>query len=329
MRKSYIRALPLILLLLAGKLTFAQDPHFSQYYANPLYLNPAFAGTSMCPRLIMNFRDQWPKISGTYVTYNASYDQHIEKISGGIGFLLNTDRAGEGVLNTTTFSAMYSYRLEISRSFSMKAALEATYFQKHLDWEKLTFPDQINNRQGFVYNTNEVQPGTLVKRNVDFSAGVLGYGENFFAGFAVHHLTKPDEGFISLSRIPRKFTVHAGGVINLVKKIRRRHNYDSPTISPNILFMQQQNFQQINYGVYFNRFPFVGGIWFRQNFKNADAFIFMAGIQASMFKLGYSYDLTVSKLTNATGGAHEVSFALQFNCKPERKKARAINCPSF
>jgi type IX secretion system PorP/SprF family membrane protein len=224
---------------------------------------------------------------------------------------------------------MYSYRLEVSRSFSMKAALEATYFQKHLDWQKLTFPDQINNRQGFVYNTNEAQPGTLIKRNVEFSAGVLGYGESFFAGFAVHHLTKPDEGFISLSRIPRKFTVHAGGVINLVKKIRRRHNYDSPTISPNILFMQQQNFQQINYGVYFNRFPFVGGIWFRQNFKNADAFIFMAGIQASMFKLGYSYDLTVSKLTNATGGAHEVSFALQFNCKPERKKARAINCPSF
>jgi len=55
----------------------------------------------------------------------------------------------------------------------------------------------------------------------------------------------------------------------------------------------------------------------------------MVGLQVSMFKVGYSYDLTISKLTNATGGAHEVSFALQFNCKPPSKRVRAINCPSF
>ena len=73
-----------------------QDPHFSQYYANPLYLNPAMAGTQVCPRLIFNYRNQWPSISGTYVTYNASYDQHIDAISGGLGVLVNVDRAGEG-----------------------------------------------------------------------------------------------------------------------------------------------------------------------------------------------------------------------------------------
>jgi type IX secretion system PorP/SprF family membrane protein len=325
------RVIPLILMaliLIPAKSAWSQDPHFSQFYANPLYLNPAFAGTSLCPRLILNFRDQWPKISGTYVTYNASYDMHIDKLAGGIGFLLNTDRAGQGTLNTTTFSFMYSYRLDVSRTFSMKAALQATYFQKSLDWEKLTFPDMIDPRHGFVFGTAEQQP-ILNRRNLDFSAGVLGYSEKFFAGVAVHHLTKPDEGFISLSRIPRRLTVHAGGVFDLVKKIRRRKNYENPTLSPNILFMQQQNFQQINYGLYFHRFPFVGGLWFRQNFKNADALVIMAGVQASMFKIGYSYDITVSRLTNATGGAHEVSFALQFNCRPAAKRARAINCPQF
>jgi type IX secretion system PorP/SprF family membrane protein len=328
MRKP-VYILLMALLLVSGKSVFAQDPHFSQFYANPLYLNPAFAGATLCPRLILNFRDQWPKISGTYVTYNASYDMHIEKLSGGIGFLINTDRAGEGTLNTTTFSFMYSYRLEVSRHFSIKAALQATYFQKSLDWEKLTFPDQISKQNGFVFNSAELRPGELTKRNVDFSAGILGYSERFYAGVAVHHLTKPDEGFISLSRVPRRITVHAGGVFDLVKKVRRRRNYENPTISPNIMFMQQQNFQQLNYGLYFNRFPFVGGLWFRQNFKNADAIIIMAGLYASLFKIGYSYDLTISKLTNATGGAHEVSFTIQFNCRPAAKRARAINCPSF
>lgn len=327
MKKIY--TLVLFLLIILGNKAYAQDPHFSQFYANPLYLNPAFAGTSLCPRLILNFRDQWPSISGTYVTYNASYDQHIEKLSGGIGVLLNTDRAGQGILNTTTASFMYSFRLEVSRTFSMKMALQATYFQKHLDWQKLTFPDMIDKRHGFVFNTNEIPPSKLTKANVDFSAGVLGYGEKYFVGFAVHHLTQPDEGFISKSHMPRRFTLHAGGVINLVKKVRRRSNEHVPTLSPNILFMQQQNFQEINYGLYFNSYPFVGGLWFRQNFKNSDAIIFMVGIQASMFKVGYSYDLTISKLTNATGGAHEVSFGLQFNCKPPSKRVRAINCPSF
>jgi len=38
----------------------AQDPHFSQFYAAPLYLNPALAGTSAGNyRVGVNYRDQW------------------------------------------------------------------------------------------------------------------------------------------------------------------------------------------------------------------------------------------------------------------------------
>ena len=53
----------------------AQDPKFSQFYANPIYLNPAFAGTNVCGRLHLNIRDQWPAIQGAYAAYSASYDQ--------------------------------------------------------------------------------------------------------------------------------------------------------------------------------------------------------------------------------------------------------------
>lgn len=318
----------IVFILLSGLSVYPQDPHFSQYYANPLYLNPAFAGTSVCPRLIMNYRNQWPSISGNYVTYSASYDQHVENLSGGIGLLFNSDKAGEGTLTTTMVSGIYSYRLQVNRFFSIKAGFQATYFQKSIDWEKLTFGDQIDPRYGFVYFTQETKPGELTKGTADFSAGLLGYGESVYGGVAVHHLTQPNEGFFSTSKLPMRITAHMGGIIDL-ERHRRRRKIEDPTLSPNILFMKQQDFEQLNYGLYFNKYPLVGGVWFRQGFENPDAFIALLGFQTSVVKIGYSYDVTVSKLSSATGGSHEISFALQFDCRPKKKRIRAINCPSF
>jgi hypothetical protein len=57
--------------------------------------------------------------------------------------------------------------------------------------------------------------------------------------------------------------------------------------------------------------------------------IMLIGIQNDNFKFGYSYDITVSKLAGNTGGAHELSVQLQFECKARRKKYRTISCPSF
>jgi type IX secretion system PorP/SprF family membrane protein len=300
----------------------AQDPQFTQFYANPIYLNPAFAGTARCPRVIMNYRHQWPGIpttaGKTFVTYAASYDQHIDAISGGVGLQVLNDRAGDGTLNTTTASLVYSYQLPVSRTFSLKFGGQATYLQKRLDWSKLTFGDMIDPRRGFVYNTNEIPP-VNTKTTVDFAAGVLGYSKLFFVGFAAHHLTQPDEGFISPARLPLKITGHAGAVIPI------DGTSGEISVSPNILYQRQQNFQQINLGVYFNKGAFVAGMWYR----NQDAVIVLVGVQQSIYKIGYSYDVTVSKLTTKSAGSHEISFALQFDCKPKKKKFRTISCPSF
>ena len=95
--------------MLVGLVAQAQDPQFTQFYANPLYLNPAFAGTARCPRVVLNYRNQWPALTGTFVTTSASYDQHVDAILGGIGVLVTNDQAGKGTLNTTTVSGIYSY----------------------------------------------------------------------------------------------------------------------------------------------------------------------------------------------------------------------------
>src|SRR3974390_955108 len=84
----------------------AQDPHFTQFYANPIYLNPAFAGSHRCPRVVFNYRNQWPNITGTFVTTSFSYDMRVEALSGGLGFHFLNDRAGIGTINTTRFRGM-------------------------------------------------------------------------------------------------------------------------------------------------------------------------------------------------------------------------------
>ena len=135
----------------------AQDPAFSQFYANPLYLNPAFAGATPkgCPRANLNYRDQWPGIGRTYVTTSASYDQHIDALGGGLGIIVSQDRSGDGNLRTTHASALYSYHLEINRNFSLKAGFEASYRMIQLDWTDLTFGDMIDPQYGFIYETQE------------------------------------------------------------------------------------------------------------------------------------------------------------------------------
>ncbi|MBK6834406.1 MAG: type IX secretion system membrane protein PorP/SprF [Bacteroidetes bacterium] len=297
----------------------AQDPGFTQFYANPLYLNPAFAGTARCPRICMNYRNEWPGLNNAYITYSASYDQHVDNLSGGIGLLATSDRAGDGTLTTNRISGIYSYQLNPTREFSLKFALEGTYHQKSLDWSKLTFGDMIDRRRGFVWNTNEIQVSNK-SQGIDVSAGMLGYSKRYFFGFAAHHINQPEEGFIQKTgvKLPIKFTGHAGAMIPLEKGMETY-------ISPNILYQRQQDFQQLNLGLYFVKNQIVGGVWYR----NQDAFIVLIGLQTKSFKIGYSYDVTISKLANVSAGSHELSMQLQFQCRPKHRKFRTVSCPSF
>lgn len=324
-KKSYFFCLLGMLILFGGNhKVMAQDPEFSQFYANPLYLNPAFAGTVRCPRVSMVHRNQWPGISGTYVTSAVSYDQHIESISGGLGFMFSSDNAAN-TLKTNRFSAMYSYQVKVSRKFSLRLAGEAAFFQKSLDWSKLQFGDMVDPRRGFVYQSHDQPNGDGTVSGVDFSAGVLGFSDVFFFGFAAHHLTQPEESVITgQSPLPMKYTAHAGAVIPLAGGASK-YTQNDVSISPNIMFRQQGTFSQLNMGIYIKKGPIIGGAWYR----NKDSFIVLLGIQTETIKLGYSYDVTVSKLTTATGGAHEVTLGIKFKCRPKRRTFRTISCPSF
>lgn len=331
---SYFIGIMVVLTSLTTLEVKAQDPEFTQFYANPLYLNPAFAGSMRCPRVALNYRNQWPAIQGTYVTYSASYDQHVEAIAGGLGFIVTSDQAGQGILKTTNFSVIYSYFLPVTNTFSLKAGFQAGFGQKSVDWNRLTFGDMIDPKQGFFQQTSEAQPNTTVSYP-DFSAGLLGYSKLFFIGASAHHLLEPDQAFSSgPSPLPMKISVHTGAIIPMgssgpkrrPSRGRRGSNaLPESSISPNILYRRQGDFQQLNLGMYVTKGPIVGGLWYR----NADAFIVLFGFQTPNFRFGYSYDVTISKLSNASAGSHELSATVQFDCRPKKKRFVPVNCPSF
>ncbi|HIE74162.1 MAG TPA: type IX secretion system membrane protein PorP/SprF [Flavobacteriales bacterium] len=313
-------------LLVLSTTANAQDPAFSQFYANPVYLNPAFAGaiSNGCNRVSLNYRDQWPGIGRTFVTSTASYDTRIGQ-SGLSGRFLN-DRSGSGSLALNTFSVAYAYHLQVNRKFNINFSLEPAIRTISLDWSKLTFGDQIDPKYGFIYPTQEdIDNNATGVGFFDINAGILGYGEYWYVGFAAHHLTQPNQGFISESQLPRKYTIHMGGNIPL-----SRYRNSVTTISPNFLYQKQKEFQQFNYGVYVNKGPIVGGLWARHSVKNVDSFILMVGLIQDAFKFGYSYDITLSNLKNSnTLGAHELSFTLFMPCRNRSKSFNTISCPSF
>lgn len=316
-----IKRILILLLISAPQWLLAQDPQFSQFYANPIYLNPAFAGSQRCPRLSLNYRNQWPALSGNFISYTASYDQHVDPI-GGLGLIVLNDKAGEATLTTTSVSGIYSYQLNVTREFSIRAGFQATYFQKKVDWDKLTFGDMIDPRYGFVYQTQEIRPNQN-RSFWDFSTGLLAYSNRLYGGVAVHHLTEPQEFYIKEapgSELPMKITLHAGAIIPLGGS---RDN--SVYISPNVLYQKQRDFNQFNVGFYAAKAPLIGGIWYR----GQDSFIALVGLQQGIFKFGYSYDVTVSKLYNASAGSHELSLGLLFPCHPKKKRFRTIKCPAF
>lgn len=304
------------------------DPEFTQYYANPLYLNPAFAGSNICPRVHVNYRNQWPGLSANYVTFSASYDQYVPKLKGGLGIYVMNDRQSvTGAFKSTYVSAMYAYQLKIDKTWSFRFGAEAAYNQWAVDPDQLTFGDQIHPQRGFIYNTAE----SLIneKQDVfDFTVGGLVFSENMYFGTTVHHISQPKINFIDESKWPMRVNAHFGWkkVLNTNGLVKE----DSPYISPNLIYSYQQGFQQANVGMYIYNNPITVGVWYRHVFNYSDAIAVSFGVRSGKYRIGYSYDFTISSLANqASAGAHEVSLALDLKCKKSRSRIRIPVCPKF
>ncbi|CAN5874829.1 type IX secretion system membrane protein PorP/SprF [soil metagenome] len=278
-----------ILSVVACSLLNAQDPFFTQYNSAPLALNPGFAGSTGQGRAGIAFRDQWPAISGNFVTTNISYDQYFSEIHGGLGLNFNNDRQGGGVLNDSRADLSYAFRMELAdQRLIIQPALAVGFLHRHWD---------VNN---LIFVTPE--PITVTDKNViDISSGFIAYTKRLTVGFAANHLTQPDIGFVGSSKLPMRFTIHASGVIgNVSDEFEKKLS-----VTPQVAFTTQKDFNQVNVGVTAMYSHFLLGVACRID----DALIGMIGFQNEYFRAAYSYDYTISALDNSeTGGAHEITF---------------------
>lgn len=326
----------------------AQDPQFSQFYANPLYLNPAFAGGALAPRVMMNYRNQWPGLAANYVTTSFAVDHFFSGVNSGVGLMFVNDTQGTGSLRTSEITAQYAYQLKFNENTALRMGLSGTYANRRANLSDLTFGDQYTNR-GFTGNATAdplAANGTPSIGYMSFSTGLLLYSDKYWIGVAADHINRPEQGFFQVgdgTRLPIKGSLHAGLRIPFAGYTGLGDEWDrEKTISPAINYKFQGKYDQLDLGVYLTYSPIVLGLWYRglpikkyvSNISNRESLIVLVGYRQDKFSFGYSYDITISSLGLPSGGSHEISLAYTFDFDPSPRtrrvrKDKQLSCPKF
>jgi type IX secretion system PorP/SprF family membrane protein len=306
----------------------AQDPNYSQFYANPVFMNPAFAGTTELQRIVVNYRNQWPQKGNAFTTYSLSYDRLLKNRKSGIGIQLNYDREPNNIINATWAIASYSHHVQLGMETFMTLGLQGGLVVKQYDANGLVFPSNINQISGELSGSLPINITNDRKIYPDFAVGMVGQHRRTFWGVSVHHLTQPSETITegdNKGDIPMKITLMAG---NRSRKLHHGLLSREFTISPNVLYQQQGSFKQLNFGIYMIEKSFQFGGWFRHNLDiRPDAIIALVGFAREKFQFGYSFDYTLSKLSNYSHGSHEVSLTFFFGTKSGNIQPNSLLIP--
>jgi type IX secretion system PorP/SprF family membrane protein len=251
---------------------FAQDPTFSQYDANQLYYNPAYAGYKENARIGLTYRDLWPNVPGkefpgplsTYSAFGDAYFNIQNKFMGGAGAFAMQDVEGQGYLTTTSAGVMYSQHLPSIRAlkddrhqpgrFDIYAGFKAYFNHIHIDWSRFVFSDQLNPLYGITGPSTFNQVAISQRSYFDFDFGVL-VRNNFRAkgrwinelGFSMAHVLAPVISITGansdITRLPRKYV----GTYRAVVALTENKFYLGPTI----FFESQGKFIETNAGIEF------------------------------------------------------------------------------
>lgn len=311
----------------------AQDPHFTQFYAAPMYLNPAFTGLTEEHRFVANYRNQWPGVSKAYQTYMAGYDYNLSDINSGIGISVMQDKAGTAGLTHTQFGVNYAYHFKISKLTEIRMGANLNYNMKRLDFSKLKFNDQIATGSGTSVEASRFEALNFM----DFAAGALLNSTKYWLGLSAKHLTQPNSSLTGDKvPLPLAISLHGGYRFILEEKSKELTRYISPAFN----FRHEQKYDQLDIGVYYYHLPLNVGLWYRglpfkkyaATFGSRESIALLVGFDLTQYNLrvGYSYDLTVSKLGIAsTMGAHEISVIYEVARKNKKNKRIIMTCPKF
>ncbi|TDQ15289.1 type IX secretion system PorP/SprF family membrane protein [Algoriphagus boseongensis] len=310
-----------------------QDIQYSQYYANPIYLNPGMVGSTGMSRAGVNFRNQWPALDQTFLAYTGYYDFYNEKMNSGFGVIIQGVNESFTQTSLVELGVAYSYRLKISESDFIQAGVQGSFISRDAFFDRVILGTQLDINKGTILgNPGDGFEGDSQIKSADAHAGLIYFGKKVWLGVAASHLLRPEISFLAGSnyKLPMKYALHGGYRFNLTSGDINDYfnNVDQErSVALGFNFKKQGQYSQLDLGAEFFFEPLVLGFWYRglpskYDLPNNESFVALFGVSLdSGLELGYSFDFPISKLGyQGSGGSHEISVRYVFSSKDPRKR---------
>ncbi|MFK7785836.1 MAG: PorP/SprF family type IX secretion system membrane protein [Crocinitomicaceae bacterium] len=333
--KTSIAFLALIFLFVSS-IAHAQDIHWSQFDANPIYQNPGNTGQFNGDiRFIGNYRDQWRSVTVPFNTINATVDTKLPFNKNlGVGGMIFHDVVGDGQFRTVELQANTSYLLKLTSDsvHTIRPGVNFGLNHRQLNTDQFYFDSQFD---GIQYNpslpTNETF-ATDRRSNFSFGIGaVYQYYQNerfnITGGVALFNINRPDQGFFANEiQRDRRLNLFANGIYKL--------NYDWD-ILPSMQFSVQGVYREFMIGArakytLVNRLGEYRALYGGLHYRNKDAAYLSVGMDYQNWFVGMSYDINFSKLVPASrlrGGFELAVRYILTRFKPKKIVHRI--CPDY
>lgn len=277
--------------------TAQQDALVSQYMFNGLYLNPAYAGSHDYWSSTLSFRTQWVGFDGSPKTAVGAVDGPVKGTNMGLGLVLAHDEIGITKQNSAMVS--YAYQIRTSKKSKLALGVNGGFSQFSARLTDLTVWDAGD--QVFQENISS----KIIPR---FGVGAYFFSKNYYVGVSIPTLfayQKGTEFNFDLSKaafLRRHYLMTAGYVFKVSRDVK---------FKPSILLKYTQNAPaelDLNFSAVFRDM-----FWIGASFRTGDAVAAILEYQASQrFRIGYSYDITFSKLRHYSSGSHEIMLGIDF-----------------
>jgi len=311
-----MRHLLILLLLAASTAGRAQQlSQYTQYVFNQFSVNPAVAGSKDCLDIRLGFRRQWMGFEGAPTTGWASLHGSIRQKGKpfvankhGIGAFFESDNAGNW--GYTRMVLAWAYHMQMSRDYFFSFGFFGGAQQMKYD---------IGNTTLVQYGDPALDGKSSSVVIPEITPGVFLYNKKAWGGISMHQMLGNKIKDIGTdSRLARQFMVSGG----------YRHRIGRNTaLVPSTLIKLSKGAPpawDLNAMVEWNRKFALGA-----GYRTGDAFNVLMRISfAKYFQLGYSYDVTTSKLRLASSNTHEIILGIT-PCGQEDASRRMINCPAF
>lgn len=299
-----------------ASVSFAQqDPQFTQFMHSKLIYNPGYAGTSeaICANVL--YRKQWVNFPGAPTTGLLSFDMPIGQLPLAIGLNVMNDQIG---FDKTLFARLaLSYNRRIGAGV-LGVGIDGGILQKQFNGTWIT-PDganvQDNSIPNWQANGQAVANPNLNKLSYDLGFGVFySIANKMYVGLSSTHLTAQDLRVTDSVKFALArhyyvvggytFNLGEGGIHGINPNVKVKTDAASTQLDLNLTYIYDQRY------------------WVGVSYRMQDAIAPMIGarfLQDRSLKVGYSYDVTTSKIKGYSSGTHEIMLGYCMNVKKKPK----------